>query len=48
MPKFSRPNKFVALVIALALILGNPVALMAQSGGNCSIFRSWIPSLAIA
>ena len=34
-------DKVVAMLIALVLTFANPLAVMAQSGGNCSVFRSW-------
>jgi hypothetical protein len=33
-------RKALALILAV-LVLGQPLTVMAQSGGNCSIFKSW-------
>lgn len=34
--------KLTAAVLALVLSVFQPALVMAQSGGNCSVFRSWI------
>ena len=35
-------RRFLAIVLSVFLALGAPWGAWAQSGGNCSVYRSWI------
>jgi hypothetical protein len=37
-----RVRKAVAVLLAVGLVLAPVSPVLAQSGGNCSAFRSWI------